>query len=746
MNLKALIFGRPFAALALLGAMASVANADFTVTGTFQYRDRAFTYNGGFTGSEPALPIRSAEVQVINNSNGSVLSSGFTDDNGDFSIFVNGSGNRDIIVRCRSQSRFYGSSRIRCVTTSNVLYSVSSPLFSSWDQNTDLDVGTSVSEKITAAGKVANPFNMLDMGVYSIEYINSVGNPNLFGQVDIEWPGGSGSFASGFRANMSDDDGYDDMVILHELGHVFHNMYSDSDSPGGSHSFGDSDQDPRLSYGEGWGTYFAAAVRQFMGVSNPAFYMDANGSGGTGGIGLRMRLETAAPYQSSTGGEATEVGVACVLWDIIDTTSTNDGNATDDDALDGSLLFNGGIDGDQMIWNAFIGPAANASFVTINDHWSGFFNPTNYGNYNELLSVFEGFDIHNTLDPEEPNNTFATASPFSSGVNWSPIKSIYYSASNPPAPGDHDSDYYKINLTNGDQFDVETRYPNGNSNAHTYADTRLFIYRPDGSSFFPLPNNWISQGGQGRNASVFALIADQSGEWRIRVTTEGSFRETGAYELRIFRSGASIDNVSPSSVSAISTATQPVTLTGFGFSTTTSVSVDGIALGTGLPGLGTYAVVNDNQINLHDVQLLNQLGLVDIVVTTQTASATAQLQVDPVAFPILKTSTASTFQFVGIDLQVGSGIGDVVWVSASGTQIPTVIPGFINLGIGNNGTDIATPWKPFIAAKGWKMKHYGPLSGLAGITIFWQAFAFRAVDNYNAPWPESNIVSTTIVF
>ena len=741
MKLKASTFGRPFAALALLGAMASVASADFTVTGTFQFRDRAFTYNGGFTGSEPALPIRSAEVQVINNSNGSVLSSGFTDDNDDFSIFVNGSGDRDIIVRCRSQSRFYGSSRIRCVTTANVLYSVSSALFSNWDQDTDLNVGTSISEKITAAGKVVNPFNMLDMGVFSIEYINSVGDPNLFGQVDIEWPGGGGSFASGFRANIADDDGYDDMVILHELGHVFHNMYSDSDSAGGSHTFGDSDQDPRLSYGEGWRTYFAAAVRQFMGISNPAFYMDASGSGGTGGIGLRMRLESAAPYQGSTAGEATEVGVACVLWDVIDTTSTNDGNATDDDALDGSLLFNGGIDGDQMVWNAFRGPAASASFVTINDQWSGFFNPTNYGNYNELLAVFDNFDIRNTLDPEEPNNTFATASPFTSGVNWSPIKSLYYSASNPPAPGDHDSDYYKINFTNGDQFDAEVRYPNGNSNAHTYADTHIYIYRPNGSAFNDSPN-----GGQGRNGSLLGQVADATGEWRIRVTTEGSFRETGAYQLRIFRSGASIDSVSPSTIAAIAVGSQPVTLTGFGFSTTTSVSVDGILLGAGNPGFGGYIVVNDNQINLHDVQLLNQLGSVDIVVTTSTASATAQLQVDPVAFPILKTPSATTFQFVGIDLQVGSGVGDFVWVSASGSQIPTVIPGFLSLGIGNNGTEIATPWKPMIAAKGWKEKHYGPLSGLAGITIYWQAFAFRVIDNFNAPWPESNIVSTAIVF
>ncbi|MFT5287687.1 MAG: hypothetical protein ACI8TQ_003875, partial [Planctomycetota bacterium] len=682
MQFNKLNFGRLLAGSLLLSALSSVASADFTLTGNFTYRDRAFTYSGGFNGNEPARPIRFANVQVLDNSTGSLIVAGATDDNGDLSIVVPGSGNRDIIVTVLSRSITYSGRRIRCVTTSNVLYSVSSAVFSSWDQNTDLDVGAITSEIITSGGQEANPFNMLDMGVFAVDYIASVGSPVLNSSVDIEWPGGSGSFASGTRANIATDDGFDDMVILHELGHVFHNIYSDSDNTGGSHFFGDSDQDPRLSYGEGWATYFGSAVRQHSGYNQPGFYMDANsnGSTGPGTIGLRMQLENAAPYAGSTGGEATEVGVACVLWDIVDTVDTKDGNTVDDDDFDGSLFFAGGISGDQMIWNAFIGPAASALSVTINDHWNGFFNPVDYGNYNELRDTFDDWDILNFHDPEEPNNTFATASPSTFGTNWSPIKSLYYSGSTPPAPGDNDQDYYSFSLANGDQFDVETRYPNGNSNAHTYADTFLTVYRPDGSFF---ASNTDS--GQGRNASLFNQIADQSGDWRASVSTNHSYRETGSYQVKIVRSGISIASVSPTSIDCLSPTAQPLTLTGFGFTNLDSLKYDGVTLTPGAGGLGQYTVINDGEITILDAPQASKLGAVDIEAATTGVSSTIQIQVDPIALPLMKTDSTVVFQSTGFDLIVGSGLLDLVWVNASTSLVPTSYPGILELGIGNNG-------------------------------------------------------------
>src|SRR6188474_508514 len=72
----------------------------------------------------------------------------------------------------------------------------------------------------------------------------------------------------------SDDDGYDDTVILHEIGHFVEDMYGRSDSPGGSHD--GSPTDPNLAWSEGCSTYFGMAVR------GRPFYMDSNSGGGWG--------------------------------------------------------------------------------------------------------------------------------------------------------------------------------------------------------------------------------------------------------------------------------------------------------------------------------------------------------------------------------------------------------------------------------------------------------------------------------
>ncbi len=729
------------AALLLAAASAELVQADFTVTGTFLYRDRAFSYNSGFTGSEPTLPVRQAEVQVRDATSGTILGTGTTDDNGDFSIFVTGSGLRNINVRCQSQSRLYGIRRIRVRTTSSVLYSVDSTTFSSWDQSVDLDVGTTIAEKIFQGSFQANPWNMLDLGVYAIDYILAQGESNPTGDVNIEWPGGGGSFASGFRANISDDDGYDDMVILHELGHVFHNMYSDSDSPGGFHTFGDSDQDPRLSYGEGWATFFAGAVRQYMGIFDPAYYMDADGTSG-GGVQLRARLENATPYSSSTAGEANEVGIACVLWDIIDTTATNDGNATDDDALDGSVLFNGGIDGDQMQWDSFSGPVSSASSLTINDHWNGFFSPTNHGNFSQLQAVFNGFEIRNTLDAEEPNNSTITATPIRGDNTWRPIKTPYYAANNPAAPGENDSDFYSLHLDAGNELTVETRYPNGDSNARTYVDPYVRLQRPNGSIFASNDN-----GGTGRNALLPGLIVDTTGTWTIQVTTLHSYRETGSYQLRVERTGNAITSVTPSTIPAISNPSVTIDIEGLGFNAVSGVTMDGVALAPFVFGSGSFEVISDSLIRIHEPALMTKLGIVDIVLDTGGASdPTAQITVVEAIAPVLATSTPTAFEHIGIDVSVGSPVGDKAFVVMSFINSPSAFPPYTTLDIGANWTNYSVVVNPFIPAKGYETFTSGPLTqfGLSGFTMYWQVFALPIATAGQPPWPTSNVITTTI--
>jgi len=514
---------------ALLFVVAAEARADFTVIGRYEYVDRPFSFSGGFSSTETTEPVRLATVQVIDDSNGAVLATSFTNQSGSISIPVTGSGTKDIVVRCFSRSNQFGANNLRVVTTGNVQYSVSSAVFNNWDQGTDLNIGIVVAQKVFSGSDQGGPFNILDQLVAGVEYIKSLGASNPTGSIRANWPGGSGSFASGFTFWASDDDGFDDMVQLHELGHVIHNMYSESDNTGGSHGFGQSDQDPRLSYAEGWASFFGGAVRQFQGIDDPGFYMDCNGDGqtGAGGIQLRMDFESGSPFTGSTGGEADEGAVFCALWELVDTVSTPDGNSTDDDPFDGSITFNGGLTGDQQQWAVFTGPIDQAANCTIRDQWDGSFAPTNHGRHTELEAMFDDWEMRFYNDAAEPNNATGTAAPLTLGNSWGAIRTLYSSAANPPAPGEGDQDWYSFELGILDIFEVETRYPNGAGDAETYCDPRLTIFRPDGSQM-ALNND----GGTGRNAKLTNQVANQTGTWKIRVDTTHSFRKTGSYQVR----------------------------------------------------------------------------------------------------------------------------------------------------------------------------------------------------------------------
>ncbi len=510
--------------LLALAAPCATASASFTVTGDFRYVDRAFTFSG-FSGAEPQLPIRHAQVQVVNNATSQVLATGATNALGHVSLFVPGAGTADIVVRCQSRSDPFGAS-LRVTNSSNVQYSVSSNVFAGWNLGSDLNVGTVVAQKILSGSSQANPFNMLDQMVAGIEYVLAQGAPNPSASLRMIWPA-SGSFASGTTASIDTDDGYDDLVQLHEFGHVIHNHYSDNDELGGSHGFGDSDQDPRLSFGEGWASFFAGAVRQHQGIFDPGFYLDCSGQGqnGIGSVQLRMRFENGTPFGNSTSGEANEGAVFCVLWDVVDTAQTNDGGTADDDALDGSIAFNGGLSGDEAQWLVFVGPVKSAANLTIRDAWNGFFAPVNHGNHPPLEAIFDTWDMRFFGDALEPNGS--TPAPYTLTTAWGPIRTLYFSAASPPVPGDGDVDNYSIVLTKGTTIELETRYPNGASDADTYCDPRLELFRPNG-----LPFATDEDGGTGRNALLTNQIADVTGAWTARVRTVHSYRRTGSYQFR----------------------------------------------------------------------------------------------------------------------------------------------------------------------------------------------------------------------
>lgn len=522
-------------AFALLPPAASPEHSG-TVSGQVVYEDKEFGYPSGFTGSYPQLPVRYADV-VIEEPGGTVLAEGSTDAAGDFSIFVPQAGPQTFLVRVKALSSNAAAAdprlsnvRVRDFATASV-FTVVSPTFNGVDG--PLDVGTIVCPRVVEShGKEGNPFNMFDLLVDSVRYmtdpvVGGLAEPS--GTLTVRWPEpGDNSYAGGSQATIGYRAGYDDTIILHEIGHLIHNAYSVSSNPGGAHFVGDSDQDPRLSYGEGYASFFSGAVRQWNGTPDPGVYVSSNGNPGAGGFGFGWRYETSSPYGAV--GDADELAVCNLLWDWVDGEDTLDNTVgADDDVIVEDFTFAGGLTGEQVWQEVFTGPLNTTGTKTLIAVWNKFFTPVDYGNRDEVMEVFESFTVRYWNDVYEPDQSFEDAWlawPIPNGF-WRAENTIYFNDTPPFAPGGGDTDWVAFNAEIGASVTARTRYPNGLNDAGTMADPYLEVTDAYGTVLFS-----DDDGASGRNARI-DFVAPATGTYYTRVSTNHSFRRLGRYQLSI---------------------------------------------------------------------------------------------------------------------------------------------------------------------------------------------------------------------
>lgn len=315
-----------------------------TISLTATYQKRIMTSTGlGNAGA--AQPIRYAEVEVTN-SGGTTIQCGETNSSGQVSLQIPSSTSAHTV---RIYSRANNSSAIASVLDApenNNLYYI--------EASFTPDSSKSVSANAPVTGDIlGGAFNILDQIVNANDLLRSKVsgftvapkvsaywtkgfNPNsYFGSsqsgVSFYLPGFSRLFilgGIGGDTTSEDTDHFDDSVILHEYGHFLEDIFSITDSPGGSHS-GNSMIDPRLAWSEGWGNFFQGAVR------NSPDYIDSFGirtsAGGSGG-GLFFDIPLEAPeigcssFESGCDkperayeGNFREFAVTRFLWDVFDT-------------------------------------------------------------------------------------------------------------------------------------------------------------------------------------------------------------------------------------------------------------------------------------------------------------------------------------------------------------------------------------------------------------------------------------------
>lgn len=416
-----------FSALGLVFLMlGTAARADYTVSGNLQYQDLEMDINQGFTGNTQNRPVRFADVLVMSGS--TTLAQGATDANGDFSIFVSASTTQNISVLAVTNTVNTSFLNLRLTTFVNgggvgnpVAYQMHSE--NNHDPNTNIDLGQVVA--LYHAG--GDQFNLFDLGVDASQFlINVLGEPAPPGSPSsfiIEFtfnPNGTGfAFYDGVSVNLDGAYGYDDTILLHEVGHWVQDRFGDfSDNTGGQHFIGDSQQDPRLSFGESWPSFWGANVRTYYNITtgntsayrHPSMYMNSNGSI-NGGQGFSYDLENPSG-SAGAGGAANEVAVQAMFWDITDGPSTPDFSPGFDDDQQAGFFMNRTFEETWNFVQANLRQPPFSGFLTYED-WHDLWianmpNPQT----TELIGIEQNeHHIEYVEDAFEPNNNGLLATP-----------------------------------------------------------------------------------------------------------------------------------------------------------------------------------------------------------------------------------------------------------------------------------------------------------------------------------------------
>ena len=330
-----------------------------TISGTAEYEFVPTNNNCqglAFPSTQPR-PIRGATVQALRASDNALLAQTTTDDSGAYSLTVESLVN--VYLRVRAELKRGGSPAWDVEVRDNTsdvglalylrpIYVLDTSVFSSGvgDQVVPIlaETGWDSSSLSYTGVRAAAPFSILDVIYDSMQLVLTANSTAQFPSLDAYWSvnntttqGGNpadnidsgeigGSFytriqdvddanityPSLFLVGMEDDDTeeFDDHVIAHEWGHYFEDNFSRSDSIGGPHALGER-LDPRLAFGEGWGTAFSG-----MSTGSP-IYCDTGGSNQAFGFGVN--IESPNILQTGIPGWYNETTVLALLYDLWDT-------------------------------------------------------------------------------------------------------------------------------------------------------------------------------------------------------------------------------------------------------------------------------------------------------------------------------------------------------------------------------------------------------------------------------------------
>jgi hypothetical protein len=204
-------------------------------------------------------------------------------------------------------------------------------------------------------------------------------------------------------------------------------------------------------------------------------------------------------------------------------------------------------------------------------------------------------------------------------------------------------------------------------------------------------------------------------------------------------SSPQITGITPSSVNAVNVGTsQFVTISGTNFTPDITLSVNGVPV-FGIPS--PYTIVNSTTITL-DPPLPTALGTVNVKVENAFGSSTSQITYQQNPTPALQAGSGNepvTFtSFSGLELTFGGTPNATHFIGFSVFNLPSVLPGVVNLEIGNNFTNLfQLGGGILIGPAGWSKVTFPSSPALVPVTTFFlECISFEPVPVL--PLPDSN--------
>lgn len=377
-------------------SLTPAAVSSLTVSGAVKYEDKEYG-TSGFTGNTSFKALRYAAVEAVDSASGATLATATTDANGTYSLTLPSVAT--VYIRAVSSASSPLSSLTPLVSVkdmSNGLFAVAGPSFTA--------SGAAMANiSIATTSQAAGAFNILDVYTSAAQFVYSLSGSyppalasywqtgNTYGTYFCPAPDpysclrGAGIY---ILSSGGDTDEYDDDVLWHEYGHFIAATYSKDDSPGGVHYLLSNDLDLRLSWSEGWGDFFPAALKDWLTTNAPTLLSTAQGTASSVYVDTAYGGANFVDFDITAGGPyiyaSNEVAVAKVLI----RTRANQGM--------------------QAVWDVFASNNLKSATTPVNlevfwDAWNSLGNPDITTTFIDRL-IWYSADNYESANEDTPNN------------------------------------------------------------------------------------------------------------------------------------------------------------------------------------------------------------------------------------------------------------------------------------------------------------------------------------------------------